>query len=313
MMATRSVLVVPGGTELAAERWGLRAALDVVRDYVSLTKPRIVLLLVVTGYAAMVVAAGGLPPIGLSLAAMFGLALSAGGANAVNMWYDRDIDRIMTRTRRRPVAAGRMRPASALAFGITSGVAAVLLLARAVNWESAGFAAAGYVYYVVVYTMWLKRRTPQNIVIGGGAGAIPPLVGWAAVAGRPSLAAWLMFGVIFLWTPPHFWSLALYKDQDYRAAGVPMMPSVRGWASTKRQAFWYALALGAASLALYWTHAVGRWYLAAAGVLAVAFILHTLALWRERAPEVRWAKATFRFSLVYLTGLFAAMVLDLHR
>ena len=276
----------------------------------ALTKPRIVALLLVTAFCAMVVAKDGLPPVWTTLATLLGLALSAGGANAVNMWYDRDIDRIMTRTRGRPLPAGRLAPQAALRFGIAAAGTAVVLLTTTVGWLAASMAAAGFVYYVFIYTMWLKRRTPQNIVIGGGAGAFPPLVGWAAVTGQVGLAAILMFLIIFLWTPPHFWSLALYKDEDYRRAGIPMMPVIHGWRSTKIQSAIYTVLLLGASLLLYLTGRVGIWYLAAATVLGIVFVAHTLRLLQEQAPQVRWAKRTFHFSLLYLTALFAAMVFD---
>ncbi len=292
---------------------GSRGALGVVADLVALTKPRIILLLLVTTYCAMVVADHGLPAIGRSAVTLLGLALSAGGANAVNMWYDRDIDRVMTRTQRRPIPGGRLQPEVALWFGGLCAVASVALLSVWVNWPSALLALGGFVYYVFIYTMWLKRRTPQNIVIGGGAGAFPPLVGWAAATGGVGIAAGLMFLIVFLWTPPHFWSLALYKDQDYRRAGIPMMPAVRGWQVTKRQQLLYAVLLTGASLGLYWTHTVGLVYLVVAALLGITFIAHTVVLLREPEPEVVWAKRTFHFSLLYLTGLFAAMVLFLPR
>ncbi len=280
-------------------------------DYLALTKPRIVALLLITGFCAMVVARDGLPPVWTTLATLLGLALSSGGANAVNMWYDRDIDRIMTRTRGRPIPSGRLAPEAALRFGILAGLTGVVLLVAAAGWLAAAMAAAGFVYYVFIYTMWLKRRTPQNIVIGGGAGAFPPLVGWAAVTGHIGMAAILMFLIIFLWTPPHFWSLALYKDEDYRRAGIPMMPVIHGWRSTKMQSALYAVLLLGASLLLYLTGRVGIWYLASAAVLGIVFVAYTLRLLREQAPHVQWAKRTFHFSLLYLTALFAAMVFDL--
>ena len=304
---------VASNSELVDRSAASRGAVGVVADLISLTKPRIILLLLITGYCAMVVADRGLPGVGRSLLTMLGLALSAGGANAINMWYDRDIDRIMTRTQRRPIPSGRLRPETAIWFGAACSAASVLLLGLGVNWPSALLAFAGFVYYVFVYTMWLKRRTPQNIVIGGGAGAFPPLVGWAAVTGTVGVAAGLMFLIVFLWTPPHFWSLALYKDQDYRRAGIPMMPAVRGWQVTKRQELAYAVLLTAASLALYWTHTVGAIYLVVAAVLGGAFIAHTAMLLREPQPQVAWAKRTFHFSLLYLTALFAAMVLFVPR
>jgi protoheme IX farnesyltransferase len=282
-------------------------------DYLALTKPRIILLLLITGYCAMIVAHGGLPPVGVSVLALLGLFLSCGGANAVNMWYDRDIDGVMARTRGRPIPAGRMRAETALIVGFAMELASFVLLWRAVNLLAAALALAGFVYYVFVYTMWLKRRTPQNIVIGGGAGAFPPLVGWAAVTGQISLAAILMFLIILFWTPPHFWALALFKQDDYRRAGIPMMPVVRGELTTKWQSLGYTVVLLAVSLLLYWTKVVGPYYFVAAWVLGLVFIGYVLIQLREQAPEVKWARRTFRFSLLYLTVLFAVMVLNVRR
>jgi protoheme IX farnesyltransferase len=279
-------------------------------DYLALTKPRIIVLLLITAYCAMIVAHGAPPGLRATVLTLFGLALSCGGANAINMWYDRDIDRVMTRTQRRPVAAGRMTPRAALGFGIGAEAAAALVLGLGVNLLAAALALGGAVYYVFIYTMWLKRRTPQNIVIGGGAGAFPPLVGWAAVTGRVGLAALLMFLIVLLWTPPHSWSLALYKDEDYRRAGVPMMPVARGWATTKWQSLVYSALLLGASMLLYWTHVVGLLYVSVAAVLGAVFIGYSVVLLRERAPEVKWAKRTFRYSLVYLAVLFTAMVVN---
>ncbi len=279
-------------------------------DYVQLTKPRIVLLLVITAYCAMVVAAHGLPPFFLSLYTLVGLALSAGGAHAVNMWYDRDIDVLMARTNDRPVPQGKIPAARSLAIGIGLMAASLVLLLLTVNVLTALLALGGFLYYVLVYTMWLKRSTPQNIVIGGGAGAFPPLIGWAAVTGQVGLAAVLMFLIIFLWTPPHFWALALYRQDDYRRAGVPMMPVVRGERSTKWQMLAYASLLLLASVALYFTGTVGTVYLGVALVLSLGFLAMTAVLLREHAPETKLARRTFGYSLLYLTVLFAAMVLN---
>jgi protoheme IX farnesyltransferase len=279
-------------------------------DYVQLLKPRIILLLVITAYCAMVVAAHGLPPFFLSLYAMLGLALSAGGAHAVNMWYDRDIDALMARTHERPVPQGRIPATRSLTIGISLMAISFVLLLVTVNLLTALLALGGFLYYVLIYTMWLKRSTPQNIVIGGGAGAFPPLIGWAAVTGSVGLAAVLMFLIIFLWTPPHFWALALYRQDDYRRAGVPMMPVVRGERSTKLQMVSYAALLLVASAGLYFTGVVGAVYLAVAIALSAGFLAQTLVLLREHAPETKLAKRTFGYSLLYLTVLFAAMVLN---
>ena len=294
--------------ELRAAR-GRQGALA-LGDYAQLVKPRIILLLVVTSYCAMVVASHGLPSFWPSLLGTVGLALSAGGAHAVNMWYDRDIDALMARTSDRPVPAGRVPATRSLALGIALEVLSFALLLD-LNLLTALLSLAGFAYYVGIYTMWLKRRTPQNIVIGGGAGAFPPLVGWAAVTGHVSLAAIWMFLIIFLWTPAHFWSLALYRQDDYRRAGVPMMPVARGERATKVQALIYTLLLVVATLALYLTGVVGTVYLAAAALLGLGFVAMCLRLFGEHPPAVRRAKATFGYSLVYLTLLFAAMVLNL--
>jgi protoheme IX farnesyltransferase len=295
---------------VSAEPLVRRTALAVLGDYVSLAKPRIVLLLLITCACAMVVAADGVPDVGVGLVTLLGLALSAGGANAINMWYDRDIDAVMARTQDRPVAAGRLPPRAALWAGIGgAGLAVAILLT--VNPLTAALALGGFVYYVFVYTMWLKRRTPLNIVIGGGAGAFPPLVGWAAVTGHVGLAAVLMFGIVFLWTPPHFWALALYRQEDYRRAGIPMMPISRGERTTKRQVVYYTVLLLVVSALLYTTGRVGAVYLAVAVLLGLGFIGYGVRLLREHPPEDLWAKRTFRYSLVYLAVLFGAMMLNL--
>ncbi len=279
-----------------------------VADYVALTKPRIIVLLVITAYCAMVVAGGKMPSVGLTLVTIIGLAMSTGGAHAVNMWYDRDIDQLMERTKARPVAAGRMAPINALVYGIVLEVVSFIGLGLFANWIAAFASLAGYLFYVFIYTVWLKRRTPQNIVIGGAAGAFPPLVGWAAVTGQVGVAAWLMFLIVFLWTPPHFWALALYKQDDYKRAGVPMMPVVRGERATKSQSVMYSVLLLVASLLLYTTHVVDLVYLVAAIILGVSFIGYNVYCWRERAPEVTWAKRTFKFSLLYMMLIFVAMI-----
>ncbi len=289
---------------------GPRPLRAVLLDYLLLMKPRILLLILAGGLAAMWLAERGLPPLGLTAFTMLGLLLSGGGANAVNMWYDRDIDAVMARTRRRPLPAGRLQPGQALVFGILAAVAGVLVLAVAVNLLAAALALAGFLYYVLVYTMWLKRTTAQNIVIGGACGALAPLVGWAAVTGTVGAAALVLFLVVFLWTPPHFWALALYRNEDYRRAGVPMLPVVRGESHTKWQILAYALLVVPASLLLYLTGIVGPAYLWVALVLGVWFVSGCVALLRERLPSQVWARRVFRWSIVYLAALFAAMVAD---
>ncbi len=282
--------------------------LGVIADYVALTKPRIMFLLLFTAFSAMIVALGHLPTWRLGGYTLLGLALSTGGAASLNMWYDRDIDRIMTRTMQRPIPAGRVQAQHALGFGLALETLSLLLLAIEVNRLTALLALAGFVYYVLVYTIWLKRSTPQNIVIGGGAGAFPPLVGWAAATGHVTAAAACMFLIIFLWTPPHFWSLALYKNDDYVRAGVPMMPVIRGERATKWQSLVYAVLLTISSVLLWATHVVGWEYGVGAMVLGLIFIFLLIRLLRERLPAVDWAKRTFRYSLVYLLGIFGLML-----
>ncbi len=277
-------------------------------DYLALTKPRIVLLLLATTATTMMVAAGRhLAPTLLAFT-MLGGALAAGAANAINMYWDRDVDAVMSRTRRRPVPAGRVQPGHALAFGIVLAVLSVAVLGPLVNWLSAALATAGILFYVFVYTIWLKRATPQNIVIGGAAGAVPPLVGWAAVTGQVAAPALLLFAIIFLWTPPHFWALALSRRQDYAAAGIPMLPVVAGEARTRREIMRYSLALVAATLLLVPVARAGQLYLAAALILGAGFIYLATSLGHERGG--RPALRLFGYSIVYLALLFVAMAVD---
>lgn len=276
-------------------------------DYVRLTKPRIISLLLITAYCAMVVARGGWPAPIMTLNALGGLSLSIAGAHAINMWYDRDIDRLMERTRHRPVPLGRIAPLEALSFGIFLETVSFAWLSTTVNRLTAGVTLAGFLFYVLVYTMWLKRRSPQNIVIGGAAGAFPPLVGWAAVTNHLSWVPWLMFLIIFLWTPPHFWALALYRQQEYRDARIPMMPIVHGIQATTRQMVSYAALMVLASIALYEIHpGLGPIYLIAALLLGLMFWLTTLALFLSR-PWIR-PEQVFLASLLYMAGLFGTMV-----
>ncbi|MCL6548619.1 MAG: heme o synthase [Alicyclobacillus sp.] len=262
------------------------------------------MLLLFTEYCAMLAAQGGIPAWSRTWPALLGLALSAGGAAAINMWYDRDIDGLMQRTAGRPLPSGALQPWQALAYGV-----ALIAAGGTVLWVWSGPLAslltlAGSVYYAVVYTMMLKRRTPQNIVIGGGAGAFPPLVGWAAVTGHLGLTAWMLFGIVFLWTPAHFWALALYKNEDYTRAGVPMMPVVRGARTTKRQMVLYNALLLLVSLVPAWTVHRGWLYAAGALVLGVWFLLGSIRLWYEPDDEFTWARRTFFASLMYLPLVF---------
>jgi protoheme IX farnesyltransferase len=292
---------------LAGVLRGAPAPLASPRDYLTLTKPRIMTLLLLTGAAGMFVGAQGAPPLDLFVVAMAGLALACGGASALNHVLDRDIDRLMgSRTRNRPVASGRVTPAQALEFGLVLSALSFALLASAANLLTAVLALVGNLFYVVVYTRWLKRSTPQNIVIGGAAGAVPPLVGYAAATGDLGLPALWLFLIVFLWTPPHFWALALMIKKAYEAAGVPMLPVVRGERETARQILLYSVGLVAFTLA------VGLWlgplYTVAAAILGA--VLLALAALLKRDLSTARAQVLFHYSLAYLALLFAAAAID---
>ena len=278
------------------------------RDYVTLTKPRIMSLLLLTGACGMVVGAGGAPPADRFFAAMAGLALACGGASALNHLIDRDLDRAMSRTDRRPVAAGRVAPSRALEFGLALSAGSFVLLSTAVNPLTAVLALAGNLFYVVVYTRVLKRSTPQNIVIGGAAGAVPPLVGWAAATGNLTVPALALFAIVFIWTPPHFWALAILIKQDYKAAGVPMLPVVRGDAATAHRILGYTLVLVPITLTPVAAGTLGPAYAACALVLGGSFAALAWRLVRETTP--RRAGVLFHFSLAYLALLYCAMAVD---
>ena len=280
-----------------------------LRDYVMLTKPRIMTLLLLTGFCGMLVGARGVPELWLVVATMAGLALACGGASALNHVLDADIDRLMgKRTRSRPVAAGRVSAAYALEFGLALSALSFVLLAGVVNVLTATLALVGNLFYVLVYTRLLKRSTPQNIVIGGAAGAVPPLVGWAAATGNLTLPALVLFAVVFLWTPPHFWALALLIKRDYAAAGVPMLPVVRGEDETARQIVLYTAALVAFTLAPALWGMFGLVYLVAAAALGSGFLWLAWRLRRDRTPTR--ARVLFHYSLAYLALLFVAMAVD---
>ena len=289
--------------ELAAP--GRRSLAEVARDYLSLLKLRVVALLVATALGAMVVAARGWPRPAAVLAVALGGALAAGGAHAVNCWFDRDIDAAMRRTSRRPVPTGRIPAWHALLLGMLLNTAAFVVLAALANLLAAALALLGTLIYVFVYTVWLKRTTPQNIVIGGAAGAIPPLVGWAAVTGSLDLTAAALFLLIFFWTPPHFWALAQLTAADYSRAGVPMMPVVAGLGPTKRRSLLYTVIVVAVSFIPFLTHAVGLVYLAGAIVLGIGFL--TLAALDLRGR--RWTGRLFHFSNTYLAALFLLLAI----
>ncbi|HTO49378.1 MAG TPA: heme o synthase [Burkholderiales bacterium] len=282
-----------------------RAAL---RDYITLMKPRIMTLLLLTGAAGMFVGAQGVPPLGTFVVTMVGLALACGGASALNHVLDRDIDRLMPRTGDRPVAGERIPPARALEFGLALSAFSFVLLASTVNVLTAVLALVGNLFYVLVYTGWLKRSTPQNIVIGGAAGAVPPLVGWAAVTGHLALPALFLFLIVFFWTPPHFWALALLIKRDYEAAKIPMLPVVRGDRETARQILLYSAVLFAVTLLPFAYRTAGVLYLAAAVLLGAAFLGLAWRLRQDTTPAR--ARTLFHFSLIYLAVLFVAMAID---
>jgi protoheme IX farnesyltransferase len=284
------------------------AALSLLRDYLALTKPRIISLLLLTTVTAMFVADPLGPPLAAVLWTMLGGYLAAGGAGAINHYLDREADARMARTRGRPLASGRIAPAHGLAFGVTLGGLAIVQLALTVNPLAAALSLAGLLGYVLVYTAWLKPLTPQNIVIGGAAGAVPPLVGWAAATGSLDLDALWLFAVVFLWTPPHFWALALLIKDDYARTGVPMLPVVRGDASTRRQILVYSLLLVAATLTPAATGPFGLPYLITAGLLGAGFV--ALAARLDVRPSREGALRLYLASLAYLALLFCAMALD---
>jgi protoheme IX farnesyltransferase len=282
--------------------------LQLASDYLELTKPKVQSLLLLTTIAAMYVA--GDPSIGLVALTCLGGYLSAGGAGAVNHWFDRDIDALMTRTANRPVPSGRIAPAAALIFGCTLACLSFLELSLTVNLLAACLSFAGFLGYVFVYTVWLKRRSPQNIVIGGAAGAIPPLVGWAAVTGSVSMTAVILFFIVFFWTPPHFWALSLLMKGEYEKVGVPMLPVVRGEAETRRQILLYAVLLYAVTQLPFCAGGFGLIYLACSMLLGLVFIGGAVRLYRR--ADRRSALVLYLGSLAYLALLFCSMVADAH-
>ncbi len=292
-----------GGEAAAA---GLDAGAS-VGDFVRLLKPRVMSLVVFTGFVGIVVAPVAMHPV-LAAVAVLCIAVAAGAAGAINMWYDRDIDAVMTRTCARPIPAGRVDPSEALSFGIVLSLFAVLLMGLAINWLAAGLLAAATLFYVFVYTIWLKRRTPQNIVIGGAAGAFPPMIGWAAATGHLGIEPIVLFLLIFMWTPPHFWALALYRTGDYARAGIPMLPVVAGARATKVRMTIYTVALLPLALAPWYLGLAGPIYGAVALLLGLLFIASAIAVWLDRTD--RSARRMFGFSILYLFLLFAVMGFD---
>jgi protoheme IX farnesyltransferase len=278
-----------------------------VADYIALLKPRVMSLVVFTAFAGLYLAPGTVHPV-IALVAVLCIAVGAGASGAINMWYDRDIDAVMSRTCGRPIPTGRLDPGQALGFGIVLAVGSVLVMGLAVNVAAAALLAFTIGFYVFIYTIWLKRRTPQNIVIGGAAGAFPPMVGWAAVTGDMSIGSIVLFAIIFMWTPPHFWALSLYRRGDYEKAGVPMLPVVAGVAETKRQILLYTLLLaplGAVPAMI----GMASWYFGAvAASLGIVFIAMAVGILRDTGEA--YARRTFMFSLLYLSVLFAALIVD---
>jgi protoheme IX farnesyltransferase len=295
--------VVPAASR--GTRHGLRSTIGA---YVRLTKPRVIELLLVTTVPAMVLADGRLPSLALIGAVLLGGAMAAGGANTINCWIERDRDQVMRRTHGRPLPTGEIQPVQALAFGLVLEAAAFAWLWATVNLLSAALAVSAMLFYVFVYTIWLKPRSPQNIVIGGAAGAVPVLVGWASVTGRLEAPAWVLFAIVFCWTPPHFWALALKYHDDYAAAGIPMLPVVRGAKAAARQILVYAVVVVAVTLTLVAVADVGWIYLAAAIVLGVLFVVQAFRLERDASPQR--AIKLFMFSNTYLALLFAAVAVD---
>jgi protoheme IX farnesyltransferase len=282
-----------------------------VGDFWALLKPRVMSLVVFSGFAGLYVAPGHIHPL-IGAVAVLCIAVAAGASGAMNMWYDRDIDSIMSRTCGRPIPKGYVAPEQALAFGLTLSIFAVMLMGLAVNLTAAALLAFTIFFYVVIYTIWLKRRTPQNIVIGGASGAFPPMIGWASVTGSVDIASIALFLLIFMWTPPHFWALALWRNPDYTKAGVPMMPVVAGMQSTKRQMFVYTLLLAPIALAPVYLGVAGWVYGATAIALNIGFIYHA---WRvlksdSKAGDMKWPKRMFGFSLLYLFLHFAVLMID---
>ncbi len=276
-------------------------------DFFALLKPRVMSLVVFTSAVGLIVAPVPVHPL-IAFTAILAIAVGAGASGALNMWYDADIDRVMSRTQSRPIPSGRVSADDALAFGVILSVFSVFTMGVLVNYLAAGLLALTIGFYVFVYTMWLKRRTPQNIVIGGAAGAFPPMIGWAAATGTVSLESVLLFGIIFLWTPAHFWALALVKEGDYEAAGVPMMPNVAGAKSTRRQIVLYAVLTVAFSLGLVATPIAGIAYTATALVLGAGFVALSLRVWRNSADKA--AMQLFGFSIFYLFALFMSLLID---
>jgi protoheme IX farnesyltransferase len=311
VLAARQLRAAPQGAELeelAEEKKEVGPVRQTISSYVDLMKPHVTVLLLGTTVAAMAIAYQGLPPLGLVLATLLGGAMAAGSANCINCYIDRDIDQIMGRTQRRSLPSGRVQPTQALIFGIALGIGSFIILTLFVNLLSALLACSAILFYIFVYTMWLKRSSAQNIVIGGAAGAVPVLVGWAAVTHTLTLPAIWLFAIIFYWTPPHFWALSLLIQKDYEKASIPMLPVVMGERETRKQILLYSLLLLAVTMILFAMHAMGYFYLLVALVLGGILIYMAIRLIRDQSKK--WARTLFWYSNCYLALIFAAMVID---
>ena len=276
-------------------------------DFISLLKPRVMSLVVFTGFVGLYLAPGDGNPI-LQTIAILCIAFGAGASGAINMWYDRDIDAIMSRTKARAIPSGKVTAEAALTFGVLLAGGSVMVMGLAINWVAATLLMVTIMFYVFIYTIWLKRRTPQNIVIGGAAGAFPPMIGWAAATGTVSVESITLFTIIFIWTPPHFWALSLYKSDDYKAAGVPMMPLVHGRYETKKQILLYSIVLGPLGIVPFWLGTLGAVYGATAALLGALFIGTAWRVMRDDSDKN--CKQLFGFSIFYLFFLFLAMIVD---
>ena len=276
-------------------------------DFISLLKPRVMSLVVFTGFVGLYLAPGDGNPI-LQTIAILCIAFGAGASGAINMWYDRDIDAIMSRTKARAIPSGKVTAEAALTFGVLLAGGSVMVMGLAINWVAATLLMVTIMFYVFIYTIWLKRRTPQNIVIGGAAGAFPPMIGWAAATGTVSVESITLFTIIFIWTPPHFWALSLYKSDDYKAAGVPMMPLVHGRYETKKQILLYSIVLGPLGIVPFWLGTLGAVFGATAALLGAVFIATAWRVMRDDSDKN--CKQLFGFSIFYLFLLFLAMIVD---
>ncbi len=290
---------------------GYRLSEATAGDFIALLKPTVMSLVVFTAFVGMVAAPANVNPL-IAVVAILCIAVGAGASGALNMWYDAEIDAVMTRTRSRPIPSGRVQPGEALAFGLVLSALSVMVLGVFVNWLAAALLAFTIFFYAVVYTMWLKRVTPQNIVIGGAAGAIPPVIGWAALTDAVSLESIVLFAIIFLWTPPHFWALALFKSDDYKRVGIPMMPNVAGPASTRRQIFAYALVVAAVGVLPWFLGYTTAGYGLVSAALGAGFVWYSWRVLRMADSDtvMKPAKALFAYSLLYLFGIFAAYLAD---